>query len=173
MDRYITKELKNEISKTGEGNKIKNVPEVWKKLQQKEVWEQVRGLYSLESKEILLQTMQLYSTKRTEQGVLSPFSEKVSKKIMQHLSKYSEFRCSPQGQKLEKQRIKQFGNPLSFLPHEVALASRRFEAELRKFDAWHRNESIKAGGNAVVPQIVLMIFKAIDKYENLNPCKQN
>lgn len=35
------------------------------------------------------------------------------------------------------------------------------------FSKW-RNESIKAGGNAVVPQVVYQIFKAIQKYNKLN-----
>lgn len=35
------------------------------------------------------------------------------------------------------------------------------------FPKW-RNESIKAGGNAIVPQVVYQIFKAIDQYNNLN-----
>jgi DNA (cytosine-5)-methyltransferase 1 len=35
------------------------------------------------------------------------------------------------------------------------------------FSKW-RNESIKAAGNAIVPQVVLMIFKAIEQYENIN-----
>ena len=34
------------------------------------------------------------------------------------------------------------------------------------FPKW-RNESIKAGGNAVVPQVVLQIFKAIQQFENV------
>lgn len=34
------------------------------------------------------------------------------------------------------------------------------------FPKW-RNESIKAGGNAIVPQLALQIFKAIDQYESL------
>jgi DNA (cytosine-5)-methyltransferase 1 len=34
------------------------------------------------------------------------------------------------------------------------------------FPKW-RNESIKAGGNAIVPQVVYQIFKTIEKYENL------
>jgi DNA (cytosine-5)-methyltransferase 1 len=34
------------------------------------------------------------------------------------------------------------------------------------FSKW-RNESIKAAGNAIVPQVVLMIFKAIEQYETL------
>ena len=36
------------------------------------------------------------------------------------------------------------------------------------FSKW-RNESIKAGGNAVVPQVVLQIFKAIEQYNNIRP----
>jgi DNA (cytosine-5)-methyltransferase 1 len=35
------------------------------------------------------------------------------------------------------------------------------------FPKW-RNESIKAYGNAVVPQVVYQIFKAIEQYEQLN-----
>jgi DNA (cytosine-5)-methyltransferase 1 len=34
------------------------------------------------------------------------------------------------------------------------------------FSKW-RNESIKAGGNAVVPQVVYQIFKAIEQYETI------
>jgi DNA (cytosine-5)-methyltransferase 1 len=34
------------------------------------------------------------------------------------------------------------------------------------FPKW-RNESIKAGGNAIVPQVVYQIFKTIEQYENL------
>lgn len=35
------------------------------------------------------------------------------------------------------------------------------------FPKW-RNETIKAGGNAIVPQVALQIFKAIQEYENRN-----
>jgi DNA (cytosine-5)-methyltransferase 1 len=31
----------------------------------------------------------------------------------------------------------------------------------------HRDESIKAYGNAIVPQVALQIFKAINEYEKL------
>jgi DNA (cytosine-5)-methyltransferase 1 len=33
------------------------------------------------------------------------------------------------------------------------------------FSKW-RNESIKAAGNAVVPQVVFQIFKAIQEYDS-------
>ena len=35
------------------------------------------------------------------------------------------------------------------------------------FPKW-RNESIKAGGNAIVPQVVYQIFKAIEQYERIS-----
>lgn len=162
---FVVKELYEKISNTSQENRTENLSEVWKRISQEEVWEKIRGLYSLESKEILFQTMQLYSEGYKPQDNLSPFSKELSKPVMQHLSKYGEFRRSPQGQKLEKQRTEQFGNTLSFLPHEVALAARRFETAVAKFDAWHRNESIKAYGNAIVPQVAHQIFKAIEEYE--------
>jgi DNA (cytosine-5)-methyltransferase 1 len=36
------------------------------------------------------------------------------------------------------------------------------------FSKW-RNESIKAYGNAIVPQVALQIFKSIEQYTLLNP----
>ena len=168
MVKYITKELQYEISNTSQENRIKNLHEVRERISQKEIWEQVRRFYSLESKEVLLQTMQLYSREYIEQIELSPFSEDFSKIILQHLRKYREFRYSPQGQELQKQRLEQLGNSLSFLPHEVALAARRFEAAIAKFENWHRTESIKAYGNAIVPQVAFQIFKAIQAYEKIN-----
>jgi hypothetical protein len=161
--RFVVNEFYDTISYTSKKNRIKNLQEVWELIQQEEIWEQIRGLYSLESKNVLLQTMQLYSTEWSKQRDISPFGEELCKPILQHLSKYKEFRCSPQGQELEKQRFIKFGNTLSFLPHEVALAARRFEAAIAKFESWHRNESIKAAGNAIVPQVAQMIFRAIQE----------
>jgi DNA (cytosine-5)-methyltransferase 1 len=40
------------------------------------------------------------------------------------------------------------------------------------FSKW-RNESIKAYGNAIVPQVALQIFKAIEQYENIKRGKDN
>jgi site-specific DNA-cytosine methylase len=159
--RFVVNEFYDTNSYTSKNNRIKNLQEVWGIIQQEEIWEQIRGLYSLESKDILFQTMQLYSARGSKQRILSPYSEKFCEPILQHLRKHKEFRCSPQGQELGKQRAEQFGNSLSFLPHEVALAARRFETTVAKFEAWHRNESIKAAGNAIVPQVAFQIFKAI------------
>jgi DNA (cytosine-5)-methyltransferase 1 len=40
------------------------------------------------------------------------------------------------------------------------------------FSKW-RNESIKAGGNAIVPQVVYQIFKAIEEYDRIPDTEQN
>ena len=40
------------------------------------------------------------------------------------------------------------------------------------FPKW-RNESIKAGGNAIVPQVVYQIFKSIEQYERINTPDKN
>jgi hypothetical protein len=162
--KFVVNEFYETISYTSQENRIENVPEVWQRISKAEIWEQIRGLYSLESPEILLKTMQLYSTGSQSQVKLSPFSEEVSRHFMPTLQKHGEFRRTPQGRELQKQREKQFGNTLSFLPHEVALAASRFEAAIAKFENWHRNESIKAYGNAIVPQVAFEIFKAIGAY---------
>jgi DNA (cytosine-5)-methyltransferase 1 len=44
--------------------------------------------------------------------------------------------------------------------------SSRLDTTTLSFSKW-RNESIKAGGNAIVPQVAYEIFKAIEQYENL------
>ena len=40
------------------------------------------------------------------------------------------------------------------------------------FSKW-KNESIKAGGNAIVPQVVYQIFKAIEQYERISTPNKN
>jgi DNA (cytosine-5)-methyltransferase 1 len=170
--RYLTKEVLNEISKTSKKNRIKNLPKVWERVQSEEVWEKIRGLYSLESKDVLFQTMQLYSTRKERQSELSSFSKEFSRDLLRILQKHSEFGRTPQGQELEKQREEKYPDTMSFLPHEVALASKAFEKALIRFDNWWRNESIKAYGNAIVPQVAIQIFKAIEQYEQLQATQQ-
>ena len=44
---------------------------------------------------------------------------------------------------------------------------RKVNKRFKPFNYW-RNESIKGGGNAIVPQVAIKIFKAIEKYENMH-----
>jgi DNA (cytosine-5)-methyltransferase 1 len=76
--------------------------------------------------------------------------------------------------KLERIRFSKYniGNAWEKFPTESAVRGRDDGIPDRldgiTFSKW-RNESIKAYGNAVVPQVVYQIFKAIQEYENLNP----
>lgn len=163
---FVVDDLYNKISNTSQENRIENLQEVWNRIQQEEIWENIRRFYSLESKEILFQTMQLYSRDWKPQKCLSPFGEDFCRPVLQHLQKYREFRCSPQGRELEKQRTEQFGNTLSFLPHEIALAAKTFEKRSWEFFKWHRKHSLMGYGNAIVPQIAHRIFATIDEIES-------
>jgi len=166
---FVVKEFYDTDSYTSQENRIENLHEVWGRISQEEVWEKVRRLYSLDTKEILFQTMQLYSSGYENKRRLSPFSEEVSKEPMRILRKYKKFASSPQGQELAKQRYGEYSDIMCDLPHEVALAARAYTNSIRKFEAWHRQEAIKAGGNAIVPQVVLQIFKAINEYREKYP----
>jgi len=56
---------------------------------------------------------------------------------------------------------------------EVGQTPEQIEAYLRKESNWLRKEAIKCAGNAIVPQVVLEIMKAIEShYNQINiPCK--
>lgn len=80
--------------------------------------------------------------------------------------------CSERGtqpnDKLTKRRNKFSRANFEMFPISAPICSRndRISTKLDgiTFPKW-RNESIKAGGNAIVPQVVYQIFKAIEQYE--------
>jgi DNA (cytosine-5)-methyltransferase 1 len=165
--RYLNTEIYDRIRKTSEENRIENLPEMWQRVSKEEIWGQIGRFYSLESKEILLQTMQLYSTENVTPVEFSPFSKNVSKFPLSILRKYGEFRRSPFGRRYYEQSGIKLDNTVSFLPHEVALAAKAFEKAMLSFEIYWRRESIKAFGNAIVPQVMYEIFKAINETNNL------
>lgn len=74
-----------------------------------------------------------------------------------------------------KRQSGQFSRPIcstwNNFPTQSPICSRNDGVSSRldgiTFSKW-RNESIKAGGNAIVPQVAFQIFKAIDAYESLH-----
>jgi DNA (cytosine-5)-methyltransferase 1 len=74
------------------------------------------------------------------------------------------------GRTIEKKRIKSFNSTGKWetFPTVSPICSRddgvSYRLDSITFPKW-RNESIKAGGNAIVPQVVHQIFKAIEQYE--------
>jgi len=88
-------------------------------------------------------------------------------------------RTSKQGEHIGQTREGQFNGPNSRngfdkfhnFPTQSPICTRNDGISDRldsiTFSKW-RNESIKAGGNAIVPQVVHQIFKAIEQYEKAN-----
>jgi DNA (cytosine-5)-methyltransferase 1 len=76
------------------------------------------------------------------------------------------------GQNSRNQHISNWDN----FPTQSPICSRNdglsTELDGITFSKW-RNESIKAAGNAIVPQVVYQIFKAINEYENLHTNRNN
>jgi DNA (cytosine-5)-methyltransferase 1 len=160
----MVRNIKSEVyGKISENYAAEDLQKVWDCFQSEEVREQIRGLYKIHGEGVLLQTLQLCQSPNIGQGEFSPFGEDASKGLLRKLSKHGEFGRSPQGLELEKQFAGQFGNTLPHLSHEIALAAKEIEKECIKFASWHRNESIKAAGNAIVPQVAFQIFKVIDE----------
>jgi site-specific DNA-cytosine methylase len=166
---WILRNIKSEIYATiSKRHTDKDLQEVWDAIQSQEVQEQIRGLYEIHGEGVLLQTMQLCSPSNNIEKGFSVWSEKASEGIMRKLSKYGTITDSPQGRELEKQFTEQFADTLPYLSHEIALVAMETEKAAAKFKAWHRNESIKAYGNAIVPQVALQIFKAIQELNEIN-----
>lgn len=141
----------------------KDLQEVLKTFQSEEIREQIGGLYKIHDTGILFKVLQLCSPTNTEPKGFSVFSEKASKKIMRKLRKHGTLANTPQGRKLEKQFTGKFADTLPYLSHEIALVAMEAERETISFNIWHRNESIKAYGNAIVPQVAFELFKTINQ----------
>ena len=164
LDRYINPEIYATISKRYTD---KDLQKVWEAIQPEEVQREIGRLYKIHEPGILLKVLQLCSPANTDPKGTSVFCQDASGKTMRKLREYGTLANTPQGRELEKQFTEQFGNTLPYLSHEIALVA--LEAERITGSAYSklRNESIKAAGNAIVPQIAFELFKAIQKYEDM------
>ena len=146
----------------------KDLQEVWEAFQQEDILREIGRLYKIHEPGILFQVMQLCSPTYSYTDRISAYSEKASEKLMRKLREYGTLANTPQGRKLEEQFIGQFGDSLPILSHEIALVTMEVTRASRAFIAWHRSESIKAGGNAVLSALVYEIFKTINLYEQIS-----
>ena len=159
--RYIKQEVYDKI---GENIGREDLSGLWKAFQKKEIREKIGRSYEIPEPDLLLKVLQCSSSpKRNKQREieLSPFSEETSERVLRVLRKYGTFRCSPFGQKYKEQFTIQFGDSLPQLSHEIALATKKIIEECEITASKVRQESIKAYGNAWVPQVAYEIFMAI------------
>ena len=163
--RYIKQEVYDAIK---EHIRREDLPRMWKAFQKKEVREKIGRLYEIPEPDLLLEILQRTSEEgrsRKEQGCLSSFSERTSERVLRYLRKHRTFASSPLGQKYKEQFSIQFENSLPELSHEIALATKKIVEESESTANWWRQESIKALGNAMCPQVVYEIFRAIQHEE--------
>ena len=163
--RYIKQEVYDAIKEHIRGEDLSCV---WKAFQEKEIREKIGRLYEIPRSDILLEVLQRTSEAgRPEPGQrsLSPFSESTSERVLCYLRKHGTFAGSPLGQKYQEQFRKQFNDTLPKLSHEIALATKKIVEACESTASWVRKESVKAYGNAVVPQVVYEIFRAIEMAE--------
>ena len=166
VPRYINQEVYDAIK---EYIRREDLPSVWKAFQKKEIREKIGRLYEIPEPGILLEILQRTSKDErpeSEQEMLSFFSKETSGRILRYLRKHGTFTSSPLGQKYQKQFSREFRDTMCDLSHEIALATKKIIEECEiTYSRW-RQESIKALGNSMVPQVVLEIFKAIEQVEN-------
>ena len=163
--RYIKQEVYDAIK---EHIRREDLPRMWKAFQKKEVREKIGRLYEIPEPDLLLKILQRTSEEGRspkEQGCLSSFSERTSERVLRYLRKHRTFASSPLGQKYKEQFSIQFENSLPELSHEIALATKKIVEESESTANWWRQESIKALGNAMCPQVVYEIFRAIQHEE--------
>jgi site-specific DNA-cytosine methylase len=167
---YMVRYIKGEIYATiSERYTDKDLQEVWKKFQSEEIRQKIGGLYKIQQSSLLLEVLQLCSPSNSIEKGTSVFSQEVSEISMRKLQEYGTFANTPQGRELEKQFFSEFADTLPYLSHEIALVTMEVERRTISAISKHRNESIKAYGNAIVPQVAHQIFKAIQQYKDQLP----
>lgn len=160
--RYIRNEVYEELYKHYGSEDLSGL---WQVIQQEKVRFEIGRLYEIPQPDILLQIMQRTSQAgRFEQSKdkLSPWSKETSKRVLRYLRNNPKLASSSLGQKYKEQYRGELTDTLSELSHEIALATKKIIEECEKTSLRVRQESVKAYGNAIVPQIAYEIFKTIE-----------
>lgn len=164
--RYIRNEVYEELYKHYGSEDLSGL---WQVIQQEKIRFEIGRLYEIPQPDILLQIMQRTSQAgRFEQSKdkLSPWSKETSKRVLRYLRNNPKLASSSLGQKYKEQYKGELTDTLSELSHEIALATKKIIEECEKTSLRVRQESVKAYGNAVLPQVVYEIFRAINIVEN-------
>jgi DNA (cytosine-5)-methyltransferase 1 len=166
MDRYwdIIKYYYATIKETYGIKDLRNLRET---IQQEAFWESFRGLHEIFKPEILLKVVQSFeNAPEWHQGMELQNPSEVFEGVLRGMQKHYKSSDSSHRRKLEEQLGEQFNDLMRIMPYEVALAYMEIQSKYKAFSSRRRTESIKAAGNAIVPQVAFEIFKAIQKYED-------
>jgi DNA-cytosine methyltransferase len=141
---------------------------LWQDLQQESVQRDIRRCYPLLKEENLLAVVRKLETGTDTSDSILFEGTTIQGNAMRAVWGNGGVRRSPQGRSNQEQPPREYPDTLSPLSHEIALATEsfvwRYECETNSSDRVHR---LKALGNAVVPQIVEQIGRAIITQEEL------
>ena len=183
VSNWVGRYFKNILSikdygQTIENHNRENFQILQKILLSQKIREELGRLYEVEQAEILLAFLCRIKGESHNSISVSRESKETSKNSLREVWYSAEARYSPQRWKYQKQLSEQLKNFMPQLPHEISLEIAKSwdclwlafsssvirPVELGEFKcskARHRNEQIKAYGNAIVPQVAFEIFKAI------------
>lgn len=163
--RYLTDDVYDAIQEHYTDQDLRDLREAFSK---EEVRQSVGRLYKIHEPQVLLQILlskEELRQSRQDQGCLSVRSEEVSQGILRKLRKQRPCTDSPQGLQLQEQLSRELGISVPTLSHDVALAAVAVSKEVESMRSYVRRESLKAYGNAIVPQVMYEIFRCINEIE--------
>lgn len=150
------------IQYEGATNSGQILPNLWQIIQQTKVWKSFGGCNEILKEEILFKTLRSYFKKSIRPYHISQKGANFQKVRMRNVWDWKFSSVPPQRWEYNEQFSRQHTNTLRDLSHEIALVC------MEEWEEEQRVERIKALGNAVVPQVVYQIFKAIEQYEHIN-----
>lgn len=142
------------------GNEItgQNLPYLWQYIQQEKIWQKTGRCNKILQKESLFAILWEYFRKAHPQKLLPFESKEIQEAFLRNVWGKGKPGCPPQGFKYNEQYKEQYSNLMPYLSHEIALEAQELS---NRYNA-NRCGRISALGDAIVPQIALEIFLAIN-----------
>jgi len=144
------------------------MPYLWEYIQQEKVWEKIGGRNTVLGAEHLFAVLWKLFERAEKQDKLPFESAEVQEAFMRNVwIKRTSGRAS-QRWEYQEQHAAEHSNSLPHLSHEIALEAKKLSDRQAK----NRVHRLKGLGNAIVPQVALEIFKAIDTVDRYEQDRQ-
>lgn len=163
--RYINDKVYDELK---EYFRNEDLSRVWQVFQSPKVRQSLGRLYKIHETDLLLKVVFGAQTGRRPESDgdgLSARSDEVSERVLRKLRKQRASSCASQRLQYQEQLTGELGYALPALSFDLALAAKTIEEEVLRMMTYVRTESLKAYGNAIVPQVMYEIFRAIEIVE--------